>query len=171
MIYAIITFTVVSIIIFCWLIMPLFKYLSNASLNTRENVLPGLLELDKTIITICSAAIILTMNLIDKSVIGKNYLITSWFSLITCIGIGILILLVSYVERVTGRVAKSQIEVFRKELKNMNENKKKLEGEESIKTLNYHTLLNRTLVLLIYLLVLSLFISFLFMIMFGLKNL
>jgi len=171
MIYAIITIIIVLIIIFYWLILPLFKYLSSASLNTRENVLPGLLELDKTIITICSAAIILTMNLIDKSVIGKNYLITSWFALITCIGIGILILLISYVERVTGRVAKSQIAVFRKELKNMNENKKKLEGEESIKTLNYHTLLNRTLVILIYLLVSSLFISFLFMIMFGLKNL
>lgn len=171
MIYAIITIIIVLISIFYWLILPLFKYLSNASLNTREDVLPGLLELDKTIITICSAAIILTMNLIDKAMIGKNYLVASWFALITCIGIGILVLLTSYVERVTGKVAKGQILALRKELKGMNGNKKISEGEESIKILNYHTLLNRTLVILIYLLVLSLFISFLSMIMFGLKNL
>jgi len=85
MTYAIITIIIVLIIIFYLLILPLFKYLSSASKNLRDDVLPGLLDLDKTIITICSAAIILTINIIDKSVIGKNYLITSWFSLITCI--------------------------------------------------------------------------------------
>jgi hypothetical protein len=53
----------------------------------REAVLPGLLELNKTIITICSAAIILTITLIDKFVNGKNYLMVSWFALITCKGL------------------------------------------------------------------------------------
>lgn len=82
--------------IFYWLILPLFKYSDKVSHKISEAVLLGLLELDKTIITICSAAIILTINLIDKSIIGKNYLIASWFSLIACIGIGVLLLLVCY---------------------------------------------------------------------------
>ena len=171
MTYAIITIIIVLIIIFYWLILPLFKYLSSASKNLRDDVLPGLLELDKTIITICSAAIILTINIIDKSVIGKNYLITSWFSLITCIGIGILILLTSYVERVAGGVFVKIFSDLSKESKNMANNKFDTEEEKVKKTLNHWRLLNKILVVLIYLLVSSLFISFLFMIIFGLKNL
>ena len=171
MIYAIITIIIVLIIIFYWLILPLFKYLSSASLNTRENVLPGLLELDKTIITICSAAIILTITLIDKSVIGKNYLIASWVALITCIGVGILILLTSYVERVSGKVFARIFSDFTKKSRNITKNEKIVEGEEVNKTFNHWIFLNNVLVVLIYLLVSSLFISFLFMIIFGLNNL
>ncbi len=171
MIYSIIIIIVVLIIIFYLLIRPLFKYLSSASKNVRENVLPGLLELDKTIITICSAAIILTITLIDKSVIGKNYLIASWFALITCIGIGILILLTSYVERAAGEVFVKIFTDFKNEEKYMAKNKKDTEGKEVRKTFNHWILLNKVLVVLISLLVLSLFISFLFMIIFGLQNL
>jgi len=156
---------------FYWLILPLFKYLNKVSQNMHESVLPGLLELDKTIITICSVAIILTINLIDKSIIGKNYLIASWFSLIACIGIGVLILLTSYVERVSGVVFAKIFSDYSKEKKNMAKNKKDIEGEEVNKTFNHWVLLNKVLVVLIYLLVSSLFISFLFMIIFGLKNL
>ncbi|MBU4349250.1 hypothetical protein KJ830_04405 [bacterium] len=171
MTYAIITIIIVLIIIFYWLILPLFKYLSSASKDIRDDVLPGLLDLDKTIITICSAAIILTINIIDKSVIGENYLITSWFSLITCIGIGILILLTSYVERVAGGVFVKTFSDLSKESKNMVNNKYDTEEKKVKKTLNHWRLLNKILVVLIYLLVSSLFISFLFMIIFGLKNL
>ena len=171
MIYAIVTIIIVLIIIFYWLILPLFKYLRKTSKNIREAVLPGLLELDKTIITICSAAIILTITFIDKSVIGKNYLMASWFALIACIGIGILILLTSYVERVVSGVFINEISDSSKEKKNMAKNKKDANGGELRKLFKYYTLLNKVLVVLIYLLVSSLFISFLFMIIFGLKNL
>ena len=157
--------------IFYWLIRPLFKYLSRTSHNMREAVLPGLLELNKTIITICSAAIILTITLIDKSVIGKNYLMASWFALITCIGVGILILLTSYVERVVVRVFIKEFSDYSKEKKNTAKNKKDSKGEEVSKAFKYYGLLNKALVVLIYLLVSSLFISFLFMIIFGVKNL
>ena len=175
MIEFIIIIIIISLIaIFYWLIRPLFKYLARASKNIREDVLPGLLELDKTIITICSAAIILTINLIDKSVIGKNYLITSWFALITCIGIGILILLTSFVERVAGGLFIKDFSDFSKESKEskyMADNKIDAKGKEAMETLKYCILLNKILVVLIFLLVSSLFISFLFMIIFGLKNL
>jgi hypothetical protein len=171
MTYAIIIIIVVLIAIFYLLILPLFKYLNKVSQDMHEAVLPGLLELDKTIITICSAAIILTINLIDKSVVAKNYLITSWFALIACIGIGILILLTSYVERVSGKVFARIFSDFSKESRNITNNKKSVEGEEVRKTFNHWILLNKVLVILIYLLVSSLLISFLFMIIFGLKNL
>ncbi len=157
--------------IFYWLILPLFKYSNKVSQDVHEAVLPGLLEFNKTIITICSAAIILTINLIDKSVVAKNYLIASWFALIICIGIGILILLTSYVERVSGKVFARIFSDYSKEEKNMSKNKKDTEGEEVKKTFNHWVLLNKALVVLIYLLVSSLFISFLFMIIFGVKNL
>ena len=172
-----IEFIIISVIvlvligIFYWLILPLFKYLNKVSQDMHEAVLPGLLELDKTIITICSAAIILTINLIDKTVVAKNYLITSWFALIACIGIGILILLTSYVERVSGKVFARIFSDFSKESRNMAKNKYDTEGGEVNKTFNHWILLNKVLVVLIYLLVSSLFISFLFMIIFGLKNL
>ena len=171
MTYAIITIILVLIGIFYWLILPLFKYLNKVSQDMHEAVLPGLLELDKTIITICSAAIILTINLIDKSIVAKNYLIASWFALIVCIGIGILILLTSYVERVSGKVFARIFSDYSKESKNMPKNIKDIEGEEVNKTFYHWVLLNKILVVLISLLVLFLFISFLFMIMFGLKNL
>lgn len=173
MINAIIIIGIILVLfgIFYWLILPLFKYSNKVSQDMHEAVLPGLLELDKTIITICSAAIILTINLIDKSVVAKNYLITSWFALITCIGIGILILLTSYVERVSGKVFARILSDYSKEKKNMSKNKKDTEGEEVKKTFNHWVLLNKVLVVLIYLLVSSLFISFLFMIIFGLRNL
>jgi hypothetical protein len=172
MIYAIIIIIVVLIVIFCVLIQPLFKYLSRTSYDIRQSVLPGLLELDKTIITICSAAIILTINLIDKSaVIGKNYLITSWITLISCIGIGILILLTSYVERVAGNIFVKDFSDLSKESKNMDDNKYNIEEKRTKKTLKHWRLLNKLLVVLIYLQVSSLFISFLLMIIFGYKNL
>jgi len=171
MTYAIITIILVLIGIFYWLILPLFKYLNRVSQDMHEAVLPGLLELDKTIITICSAAIILTINLIDKSIVAKNYLIASWFALIVCIGIGILILLTSYVERVSGKVFARIFSDFSKKSRNITKNEKSVEGEEVNKTFNHWILLNKVLIGLIYLLVSSLFISFLFMIIFGLKNL
>lgn len=167
----VIIFFISIIAIFYWLIRPLFKYLARASNKIREDILPGLLELDKTIITICSAAIILTINLIDKSVIGKKYLITSWFAFITCIGIGILILLISFVERVVGGLSTKDFLDLRKESKYMTDNRIEKRKKEVWETSNYSTLLNKILVILIYLLVLFLFLSFLFMIIFGLKNL
>jgi hypothetical protein len=52
--------------IFYWFILPLLKYSGKISHKIDEDVLPELLELDKTIITICTATIILTINFIDK---------------------------------------------------------------------------------------------------------
>ena len=171
MTYAIITIILVLIGIFYWLIRPLFKYSGKVSHKISEAVLPGLLELDKTIITICSAAIILTVNLIDKSIIGKNYLIASWFSLIACIGIGVLLLLMLYTYRVIGKVSLKEVKTFDKESENMTKNTLIPKREEVLEIIHQHSFLSNFLIVFVYLLVSSLFISFLFMIIFGLKNL
>jgi magnesium-transporting ATPase (P-type) len=127
--------------IFYWLILPLLKYSGKVSHKISETVLPELLELDKTIITICSAAIILTINLIDKSIIGINYLIASWISLIACIGIGVLLLLVCYTYRVTGKVSLSEVKAFGKESKNMTKNTVIPKSKEVLKILHHHSFL------------------------------
>ena len=85
-----------------------------------------------------------------------NHLYRNWF----------LILLTSYVERVAGGVFVKIFSDLSKESKNMDNNKFDTEEEKVKKTLNHWRLLNKILVVLIYLLV-----SFLFMIIFGLKNL
>ena len=78
MIYIITIVVFVLLIIFWLFIRPLLKYRNRLSYKTREEIYPDIIELDKTIITICSAAIILTIHLIGKPVIEKNYLIISW---------------------------------------------------------------------------------------------
>lgn len=170
MIATIVIIFIILSLIFYWLILPLFKYMSKASYDIREAVLPRLLELVKTIITICSAAIIFTINLIDKIVIGKNYLIGSWFALIICIGIGVLILLIAYIERLAGSVFIKRLSDFRKKMKDMSKDKKDSIGLEIEKNFSYWILLNKILAVLTYLLVSSLFAAFLFMIIFGLNN-
>ncbi len=165
MIYIIIIVVSILLIIFFLFIWPLLKYRDKLSYNTKEEVYPGIIELDKTIITICSAAIILTINLIGKPVIEKNYLIISWVSLIICIGFGILILLANYAHRVAGRVFLSG--GF--DTSN-SKDKKDVEKGEFRKIFNYWEVVHLVIIILIYLQVSSFFISFVFMIAFGVKN-
>jgi hypothetical protein len=76
-------------------------------------------------------------------------------------------LLTSYVERVIARAFIKEFSDHSKEKKNTAKNKKDSKREEVSKAFKYYGLLNKALVILIYLLVSSLFISFLFMIIFG----
>jgi hypothetical protein len=73
-------------------------------------VYPGILEIDKTIITISSAAIVLTIQFIDKPLIEKQYLMISWIGFSVAIGIGAIILLAHYTHRFTDNVMISQAE-------------------------------------------------------------
>jgi len=165
MIYTIIIVIFVLLIIFWLFIWPLLKYRDKLSYNTKEEVYPGIIELDKTIITICSAAIILTIHLIGKSVIEKNYLIISWVGLIICMGFGILLLLANYTHRVAGRVFLSG--GF--DTSN-SKNKKDVEKGEFRQIFDYWIFSHLVIIILIYLQVSFFFMSFLFMIAFGLKN-
>jgi len=166
MIYIIIIVVFVLVFIFWLFIWPLLKYRNMLSYNTKEEVFPDINELAKTIITICSAAIILTIHLIGKSVIEKNYLIISWVGLIICITFGILLLLANYAHRVAGRVFLSGGSDTPH-----SKNKKDEEIGEFKKIFDHWGFSHLIIIILIFLLVSSLFISFLFMIMFGLKNL
>ena len=155
----------VLLIIFWLFIWPLLKYRKRLSYKTREEVFPNIIELAKTSITICSAAIILTMHLIGKSVIEKNYLIISWVGLIICIVFGILLLLANYAHRVAGRVFFSGgFDTCHSKIK------KDGEKGEFKKIFTHWGFSHLIIIILIFLLVSSLFVSFLFMIAFGLKN-
>jgi amino acid transporter len=163
--YIVLIASSVLLIIFWLFIWPLLKYRDRLSYDTKEEVFPDIVELAKTSITICSVAIILTINLIGKPVIEKNYLIISWVSLIICIVFGILLLLANYAHRVAGRV-------FLSGGFDTSNSKNKKDGEEGEfkKIFTHWGFSHLIIIILIFLLVSSLFVSFLFMIAFGLKN-
>jgi hypothetical protein len=76
-----------------------------------------------------------------------------------------------YTYRIIGKVSISEVKRFMEESKNMTEDKVIPKRKEILKIIHHKSFLNNFLIIIIYLLVLSLFISFLFMIIFGYNNL
>jgi len=166
LIIIIILFTVAK-----WIIVPLFKYTTLMTENINDSVFKGLIEFDKTVITICSAAIIFTLQLIDKSIEYKQYLVISWIGFILSIIFGVIILLVCYAGRVTYKVSSKHLSLAIDKAFDINKSERDKTKEEGIKITKHIALLNKTLVILILLLLFLFCISFLFMIIFGLNNL
>lgn len=161
----------ISLFITIWLVFikPLFRYSNKLSHDIREAVYPGILEIDKTIITISSAAIVLTVQFIDKPLLEKQYLIFSWIGFSISIGLGAIILLAHYTHRLTDKVMIS-------EFKRLIEEQEKRQGEsqgkedECSQILKHQHFLSIILFFLIYFQAIFLLVSLISLLLFGVKN-
>jgi hypothetical protein len=162
-------FIVLTSILFLFLlflvfIRPLFRYQGKLSRNIREVTFSGIITIDNTIITICSAGIVLTVQFIDKSLINKQYLVISWISFCISIVFGIIILIGHFTHNLIDEV---MIKEFEK-LSEVARNKEMVEEAGII--LKRQRFLTKSLFVLIYFQTVALFISLLCLVLFGIEN-
>lgn len=170
-IFFVIFSSIVFFIIF-WIIFihPLFSYRDKLSFKIRETIFPYIIDIDKTIITLSSAAIVLTVTFITKPLANKQYLIISWISFILCILFGIIILIAHYTQRLIDNVM--IIEVHNIIGDGKSEKEKNPNGDKFDEVLNMikkQSFLTNLLFCLIYLQAVCLFCALLSLILFGIK--
>jgi hypothetical protein len=168
--FAIISSIVFFIIYWIIFIHPPFLYRKKLSFKIRETIFPYIIDIDKTIITISSAAIVLTVTFITKPLANKQYLIISWISFILCILFGIIILITHYSQRLIDNVMISEAEKLNigdKSEKDKNQNVDKF--DELLNMIKKQSFLTSLLFCLIYLQTVCLFCALLSLILFGIK--
>lgn len=132
--------------------------------NIRESVYPGIIEIDKTIITISSAAIVLTIQLIDKPLIEKQYLMWSWVGFSATIGMGAIILLANFTYRLIDKVKIKEIGRLEQG------DHKACDEDDCFKLIKRHRYLETVLLLLVYIQVITLLLSLISLLLFGYEN-
>ncbi len=145
---------------------PLFTYENKLSHEIREAVFPSIIDIDKTIITIASAAIVLTVQLLkEPSLVSKEYLISSWITFSLSILVGIITLIAHYTHRFTDKIMLSEVNKAidkKTPLPEVRELKELMRKQQSLR---------RILFVSIYLQTVFLFISMVSLVAFGVQNL
>lgn len=160
---------IVMSILWILFIRPLFKFQRFASRNIRRATFSKLIDIDKNILTISSAAIILTVSLIQEELLSNIYLVASWASFLISISAGILLYIAYFVHDYTDEIS---IDKFHKFL-NKQKNEKAEEGELDVihSIRNNQRILVKTIFILIYFEITFLIIALILLSLFGYKNL
>lgn len=164
--------TIVVFVLMCslWFIFirPLFKYQKFASRKIREITFSKLIDIDKNILAISSAAIIFTVSLLNKGLLSNSYLIGSWACFIVSIISGIMLYVANITHDYTDEIS------VHNTMSLLNKEKGKASNEEvhDVRTIisNQRTLL-KIIFILIYIEMSSLILAFILLSIFGYKNL
>jgi len=149
---------------------PLINFRKKLSHETRETVFPEIIEIDKTVITISSAAIVLTAHFIDKNLDFENYLVFSWIGFLITIACGVIVLISHYSHRVVDNILINFVS------KNINAegklNFKRKDDKSATGELHKHQKrLSTNLIVWIFLQAFFLLMSLSFLVLFGIRNL
>jgi len=156
---------ILSVLVIFWylFIRPIFLISDKSSHEIREDVFPGIIEISKTVITISSAAIVLTVSFISRPVTNNHYLLFSWGSFILAISFGVITLIAYFTHRLTDKVMIDGFSKMQKADSSAQEN----QAREWLSLLRNNQFLTKTLILLIYLQASTLFIALFFLVIFG----
>jgi hypothetical protein len=158
--------------IILWLIFirPLFKFQDYASRHIRRVTFSKLVDIDKNILTISSAAIILTISLIQNKLLFDLYLISSWISFLISITAGILLYIAYFTHDYTDEILiNSYYKLLNKSAGEEEINQSEINKVDSIKR-NNKTLV-RSIFILLYIEMTYLIMALLFLTIFGYNNL
>ncbi|MNW50960.1 hypothetical protein D3C74_284300 [compost metagenome] len=86
------------------IVYPLIRMRRHLSKLIYDEGIPYLTEFNKTLVTISSAIVALTVSFIKDQPLIKNLLLTSWILLIACILTGILLLLLTFIKKLVNSV-------------------------------------------------------------------
>ncbi|MGA3287023.1 MAG: hypothetical protein ABSD46_06335 [Bacteroidota bacterium] len=179
----IIALVILLILFWKWSISPLFIYEGKLSHNIKERVFPHIVEIDKTAITLSSAAIVITVSLLKEStLIGKEYLLASWISFSISILFGVFILVIYYTQRLMSNIVNSELEDSMKGIEGPFDPNRFAEAmitkhqgdrkrfDEAMIIMNQERALVRILFVFIYLQTTFLFAALVALVVFGINN-
>ena len=158
----------VGLLIFLFLswwffIRPLFVYRHKLTHEIREEVFPSIVDIDKTAITIASAAVVLTMPILkEASLISKEYLMASWICFAFSILAGLIVLLAHHTDRFMDKIMLREVSEMEKD---------KTRAAEARTLLDKRIVLTRILFATIYLQISMVFIAIATLVIFGIYNL
>ncbi len=127
---------IIPIILWIFLFKPFFELKGKFSFNIREKIFPDIQKASNSIITLSSAAILLTFSILQIGIVNvssKNLIIISWFGFAACILLGILIKIVFYISRAADFIELKKIGEWRVSLKKMRTSKEKKLSHEKFK--------------------------------------
>jgi len=153
-------------LLFIW---PLFKYQRYASRNVRRATLSKLVDIDKNILTISSAAIILTITLIKGDIISNIYLVASWISFLISISSGVLLYVAYFTHDYTDQIS---IDKY-KDILNKHKNDEKISKAElnTVKSIRIkQSVVLRAIFILIYFEITFLILALILLSIFGYVN-
>lgn len=153
-----------------------FRLRNKLSLNIREKIIPDIQNTNNYIITLSSSIIVLTFSISKlferpndghAQLIDKGYLVTSWVLFATCILIGVIIGIATYVYKLHYL---SSHHAFESTFKKENNKISDAELDEFKKLKQWTNDFEKILFFLMYLSPVTFFISLLYLVLFAINN-
>ena len=163
---------VILIMAFLWLIFirPLFKFQDHTSRDIRRTAFAKLIDIDKNLLTISSAAIILTISFIQQKQVADLYLISSWVSFLVSIVAGVLLYVAFFTHDYIDEVFVNSIQQFlNKSTSNKSYDQTEADRVDDMQKNN--RILAKTIFILIYVEMTYLILALIFLTMYGYNNL